>query len=174
MKTPRNVKHSFYAALEALFESAATFGAAFNVYYESDLRDSNHTPVKPYIYLLDAGVKFPEKLPFVSIWFAFSYREIQLGGPAWWHAQISCDVYGENRGDREDIAAAIVEGISSSFAISDYSADAPSAWGTASIYESAAGDLWTMLFESAGDEYAVQGTLLNWASVSTQCWCKPT
>jgi hypothetical protein len=174
MKTPRNVKRSFYAALETLLENAATFGTAFNVYYESDLRDGT-TPTFPYIYILDANVPLEvEYLPVISVWFRFGYRAFQIGGPALWHAEIVCDIYGKNRGDREDLAAAIAEGISSNFTINDYSGASPSSWGTAGIYEGPGGDYWTVAYESVADELSVEGTLLNWASASTQCWCKPT
>ena len=173
MKTPRNVKRSFFAALEALFEDSSTFGRAFNIYYESDLRDGT-VPTKPYLYLLDANVKFEAKqLPTIAAWFRFAYRGFQMGGPAFWHGDVSCEVYGVNRGDREDLAAAIAEGIGDSFTIDDYSGGSPVAWGTASMYENAAGEYWTLDFESVADELSVEGTLLNWVSVSSQFWCKP-
>lgn len=170
MKTPRNVKRSFYAALESLLGSA--FGTAFNVYYESDLRDGT-TPTRPYIYIIDANVVFKaEHLPLIEVWFRFSYRGIQLGGPALWHGEVSCEVYARNRGEREDIAAAIAEGIASSFVIYDYSGDTPTAWGTASIYEGPANEYWALDFGSVADELAVEGTLLNWVSASSRFWCK--
>lgn len=168
MKTPRNVKRSFFAALETLFE-----GESYNVYYESDMRDEVE-PTRPYIYLLDANVEFPTKrLPVVTVWWRASYRAFQMGGPSLWHFELVCDVFGNNRGEREDIAASIVEGIADSFAINDYSGSSPVAWGTASIYENSAAEYWTMNLESVGDELSVEGTLLNWASCATQFWCLP-
>lgn len=174
MKTPRNVKRSFYAALADLFGNAGTFGTAFNIYYESDLRD-NVTPDRPALYLLDSSVQFEARhLPVVATWFRFSYRGIQLGGPALWHGEVSSEVYARNRGEREDIAAAIAEGINDEFTIYDYSGSSPSSWGTASIYESPAGEYWALDFGSVADELAVEGTLLNWVSASSRFWCNPT
>lgn len=173
MKTPRNVKRSLYSALETMFEDAATFGSAFNVYYESDLRDET-VPTRPYVYILDANIEFEAKhLPAVVAWFRFSHRDFQLGGPALWHGEVSCEVYGANRGDREDIAAAIAESLSSSFVVNDYSGGSPTTWGTASIYEDAAGERWSLEFGAVSDELAVQGTLLNWVSASSRFWVKP-
>jgi hypothetical protein len=173
MKTPRNAKLSFYAALATLFESASTFGTAFNVYYEDDLR-SNVTPTRPWVYLLDAGIPITaEYLPAIAIWFQPSYRLFQAGGDPFWHVQVACDVFGANRGEREDIAAAIAEGVADSFTIYDYSST-PVAWGTASIYENTAGEYWNIIYESVGDPLRVEGTLLNWASCSSQFWIAPT
>jgi len=174
VKTPRNVKLSFYAALATLFEDASTFGTAFNVYYEDDLRDEV-TPVRPWVYLLDAGIPITaEYLPAIAIWLHPSYKLFESGGDPVWHFQVACDVFGANRGEREDIAAAIAEGIADSFAINNYSSDTPVAWGTASIYENPSGDYWDILYESVGDPLKVEGTLLNWASCSSQFWVMPT
>lgn len=172
MKVPRNTKRSFYAALATLFGDASTFGTALNIYYESDLRNEI-SPTRPFIYLIDTNVLFRvDHLPLVATWFQFSYRGIQLGGSPLWHGRVSCEVYARNRGEREDIAAAIAEGLYSSFDIYDYSGASPVAWGTGSIYENAGGDYWTLDFGSVSDELANEGTLLNWVSVSSQFWCK--
>lgn len=173
IKTPRNVKLSFYAALAALFEDASTFGTAYNVYYEDDLRNAI-TPARPWVYLLDAGIPLKlEYLPAVSIWFQPSYRLFQAGGDPIWHVNISCEVFGANRGEREDIAAAIAEGLASSFTVNDYSASTASAWGSASIYENSQGEYWQIIYESVGDPLKVEGTLANWASCSSQFWVMP-
>ncbi len=173
MKTPRNVKRSLFAKLAALFGSAATFGTALNVYYEDDLR-AGTTPTTPYVYLLDADIPFPvTRLPVVAVWARFSYRAFQLGGPSMWHMETALDVYGRNRGEREDLAAAIAEGVLT-FDISDYSGGSISAWGTASAYETPGGEYWGLTYESVGDAESVEGTRLNWARCASQFWCKPT
>lgn len=174
MKTPRNAKLSFYAALETLFEDASTFGTAYNVYYENDLRESV-APVRPWVYLLDAGIPLKmEYLPAIAIWFQPSYRLFQAGGDPIWHVNVACDVFGANRGEREDIAAAIAEGLYSSFAINNYTASSPVAWGTASVYENPQGEYWNIIYESVGDPLKVEGTLLNWSGCSSQFWVMPT
>ena len=174
MKTPRNVKLSFYNALATLLENASTFGRAYNVYYEDDLRDGT-SPTRPWIYLLDAGIPLKvEHLPAITIWFQPSYRLFQAGGSPIWHVNIACDVFGANRGEREDLAAAIAEGIADSFTVYDYSSSTPAEWGTASIYENTAGEYWNIVYESVGDPLKVEGTLLNWASCSSQFWVMPT
>lgn len=174
MKTPRNVKRSFYTALATLFQDASTFGTAFNTYYESDLRDGV-TPSRPALYILDTNIQFEVKhLPVIATWFRFSYRGLQLGGPALWHGEVSCEVYARNRGEREDIAAAIAEGIADEFVIYDYSGSSPTEWGVASVYEGPANEYWALDFGSVSDELAVEGTLLNWVSASSRFWCKPT
>jgi len=170
--TPRNAKLSFYAALAALYGNAATFGTALNIYYESDLRDGI-TPTRPFIYILDTNVKFPmEYLPVVATWFRFNYRGFQLGGAPLWYAELSCEVYARSRGEREDLAAAIAEGLYSNFTIYDYSGDTPTTWGSASIIENQQGDYWTLDFQSVDDELAEEGTLLNWVSASSRFWCE--
>lgn len=174
IKTPRNTKLSFYAALAALFGNAATFGNAYNIYYEDDLRNAV-TPTRPYMYLLDAGIPLKvEYLPAIAIWIQPSYKGFQTGGNPQWFFNVSCDVFGANRGEREDIAAAMAEGIADSFTVYDYSAASPAAWGTASIYDNPSGEYWRILYESVGDPLKVEGTLLNWASCSTQFWTMPT
>ena len=173
MKTPRNVKRSFYAALATLFGDASTFGTAFNVYYESDLRDEV-VPARPFIYLLDTNVGFKvAHLPVVATWFRFSYRGLELGGTPLWHGEVSCEVYSRNRGEREDLATAIAEGVHNKFTVYDYSGASPAAWGSASVYEGAGNEYWALDFGSVGDELAVEGTLLNWVSASSRFWVSP-
>jgi len=174
IKTPRNAKLSFYEAIAALLEDASTFGTAYNVYYEDDLRNKVE-PVRPWVYLLDAGIPLKlDYLPAIAIWFQPSLRLFQAGGDPIWHVNVSCDVFGANRGEREDIAAAIAEGLYDEFTVYDYSASTASSWGTASIYDGPQGEYWNVIYESVGDPLMVEGTLLNWASCSSQFWVMPT
>jgi hypothetical protein len=173
MKTLRNVKLSFYDTLETLFETASTFGTAMHVYREKDLHAETKL-VDPYIFLLDHQVPFTTQLPVVAQNWRFSYRSIQLGGPALWHAELFLNCFGRNRGEREDIAAAIVEGIVD-FAVYDYTSSTPAAWGTASQYENVMGEYWTVTYEAIGNEKdIVEGTLLNWASLESRFWILPS
>jgi len=175
IKTPRNAKLSFYTALAALFEDSDTFGTAFNVYYEDDLRNGV-IPERPWVYLLDEGIPLKaEYLPAIAIWFQPSYRSFEVGSDPQWHINVACDVFGANRGEREDIAAAIAEGLSDSFTVYDYSSSSSgSTWGTAKIYDDPMGNCWTIVYETVGDPLKIEGTLLNWANCSTQMWVLAT
>ena len=172
MKTPRNVKLSLYDALETLFETAATFGTAMNVYREKDLHAATKL-VDPYIFLLDHNVPFTAQLPVVAMNWEFSYRIFQHGGPSLWHAQLYLNCFGRNRGEREDISAAIAEGITD-FTVYNYTTSTPVSWGKASQYETIMGEYWTVTYESIGDEQVVEGTLLNWAAMESRFWILPS
>lgn len=173
MKTPRNVKRSFFDAIEDILEGSA-FSPAYTCYYESDLREGSK-PDFPWIYLLDADITFPaERLPVISVWISFGWRALQLGGPELWHSEVTVDIYARNRGEREDLAAAIAEGISDSFTIYDYSGGSPATWGAAEMHDNPAGDFWTVVYQSVGDPESVEGTRLNWASCASQFWCVPS
>lgn len=178
MKTPRNAKLSLMAAIEAILESTSHFDPAYTVYYESDLRDyieDKLSPDWPYCFILDANVMVEaEFLPAVVVWLRWSYRGLELSSTKMWHCDLSVDVYGRNRGEREDIAAGIVEGMGESFTIYDYSGATATTWGTASIYESGPSEYWTVEPQSVADEYAVEGTTLNWMQLGTRFWCKAT
>lgn len=174
MKTPRNAKLSLMAQIEAILEDTDNFNPAFNVYYEEDMHEDTTTRW-PRVFILDANVPFeaPE-LPVVVVWIQWAYRGIQLGSGELWHADVVIDVYGRNRGEREDIAAGIVEGIGKTFTIYDYSGTTATTWGNASIYEDGSGEYWQMIPESIGDDESVEGTLLNWMSLRGRFWCKAT
>jgi hypothetical protein len=172
VKPPRNTKLSLMEDIAAIFQDATTFGTAFNIYYEDDLRGAV-VPTFPYLYILDHNVTFPaERLPVVVLWPRFSLRAFQMGGPAFWHCDLVVDVFGRTRGDREDIAAAIAGGVTS-FTIYDHSGSLVE-WGTATVYENQYGEYWTLDPQVAGDEASVEGTLLNMMRCTTQLWCKPT
>jgi len=159
--------------IASIFEDVSTFGTVFNIYYEDDLR-AKTVPTRPYLYILDNNVKFPaERLPAVIIWPRFSYRAFELGGDALWHCDLVVDVFGNNRGEREDISAAIAEGVMA-FTIYEHSVTPNTVWGTATVYENSRGEYWGLDPQTADDEASVEGTLLNMMRCTSQFWCKPT
>lgn len=161
-------------ANESLFAHAASVLSAYNVYYEEDLR-SGAEPTRPAVYLLDANVLLSVRnLPAVAFWTEWEYRAFQVGGPALWHCNLVLDVYAQSRGERWDLAATLVEGMASSFGISDYSSGSAASWGSGSFYENANGTYWNIRPESIGDELSVEGTLKNWVSCQSQFWAKAT
>ena len=169
---PRHAKLSLMAAIEAILESTDYFSPAFTVYYEDNLREDAKKKW-PFCYILDANVDFEIKyLPVVVVFPRWAYKGIELSSTKLWYCDLSVEVYGRNRGEREVIAAAVVQGLSDTFTIYDYSGSTPSSWGTATIFEDGAGEYWSMWPDSVGDELSVEGTLNNWMALRTRFWCK--
>lgn len=114
-----------------LAPDAATELAPFNVYYEANFRNAasgNFTPTFPYIYLLDSYLlpvaqRIDVMQPQVVIEIdEYVKRPFELGNregrwvTAWIH------VFGQNRGQRDDLGSFIVDYIGATLPIKSYSA----------------------------------------------------
>jgi len=108
--------------------------AAFNVYGEAQFRQASlgqFTPVFPYIYLLDSflapvsqreDVSQPQVVIEIDSYAAMPF---ELGNRSGRSVTALVHVFGQNRGQRDDYGAYIMDYIGNALSIYDYSASSP-------------------------------------------------
>lgn len=107
----RAIRISLYNYIAGLFRTppTTTGWTAYNVYGENSLRqfrDGNFNPVQPFVYIIDSNVA-PAKteLPMVIIETSTLARPYQLGDTNGRLSTANLHVFGQNRGQRDDIAS---------------------------------------------------------------------
>ena len=109
MQHNRNIRVSIKEHIKTAFESPGVGGmTAFNVYGENNLPQVNpsFTPLRPYLFVVDSNIQ-PTKmdLPMIVLEmtpFVVSTHEL---GRTSREVELNAHVYGQNRGDRDDIAS---------------------------------------------------------------------
>jgi len=107
----REARLSLRSDISDIFTSGSILPKAYNVYDEDDLR-SGASLTFPYVYILDADVKFEQKhLPVIALATDYATDEFQLGSAPFGMCEAEVYVIGRNRGERDDFAAAIMKNI---------------------------------------------------------------
>ncbi len=129
----RSIRLSIKDRLRDMFQApdADTALAPFNVYYESQFRSAasgNFTPTFPFVYLLDSYLlpvaqRIDTMQPQVVIEIQkYQSRPFELGNRSgrWITAYIH--VFGQNRGQRDDLGSFIMDYFGNALDIKNYSA----------------------------------------------------
>lgn len=154
--------------------------SAFNVYTEAQFRQvplGTFTPTFPYIYLLDeflapmplrADLQQPQVVVGVDKYDANPY---QLGDRKGRDVDLAIDVFGKNRGERDDIGAFITDYFGSGLSIKTYSTSNPT--GTEVEVALVKPSIVLKNVFTAGLEKLESDTaLLHWACCYISLFCK--
>lgn len=129
----RSIRLSIKDRLRDMFLSPETETgfAPFNVYYEPQFRQAatgNFTPVFPFVYLLDAYLlpvaqQLNSMQPQVVIEInKYRSRPFEIGNRSGRWIEAYIHVFGQNRGQRDDLGSFVMDYFGNSLAIKDYSA----------------------------------------------------
>jgi len=107
----RAARLSLKRDIQDIFTSGSIFSEVYNIYSEDDLRDGT-TPTFPYMYLMDSWVIFEaNNLPVIVIETDYDMEEFQLGSYPFGYCRAYTYVFGQDRGQRDDFAAAIMRNV---------------------------------------------------------------
>ena len=107
----REARLSLKSDISDIFTSGSIFSKVYNIYDEDDLR-AGTTPTFPYVYLMDSWVIFEtNQLPVIVIETDYDMEEFQLGSEPYGYCRAYTYVFGRDRGQRDDFAAAIMRNI---------------------------------------------------------------
>lgn len=173
MRVDRRVKLSIWRTLKDAFEDGSLMGTAWHVYGEADLQ-AGTTPVRPFVYLLDYGTRANVKLlPFIVIESTLRPSALELGSYATYLCDLTLHVLGRDRGERDDIASAIMETITA-ISIRDFEAALEPLIESQEIQPYDDGDMWKTEIVTAPELIEREELLRNWKSLSTQFWAMRT
>lgn len=107
----REARLSLKRDIQDIFTSGSIFSEVYNIYGEDDLRDKT-TPTFPYVYLMDSWVIFEaNNLPVIVLETDYDMEEFQLGSNPMGYCKAYTYVFGKDRGERDDIAGAIMRNV---------------------------------------------------------------
>ena len=163
MRKSRLILKSVIADLGNLFGGQQVLGRPYNVYGEQELRAGTR-PTFPYIYICDFGVVFQkEQLPLIVVQPSVSLVTAELGGTSF-HVNLALHLFANDRGQRYDISSAIMESVDS---LVMFSADGIPIDAVNLLGDSETGRLWSEEYSSVGRDYAIEGSLANWITLTT-------
>ena len=165
----REIRLSIYDRVKAMFQTpdVATGLLAYNVYGESDFRNVNFVPTFPYVYLLDSFIQpLPQRVDRQQPQVVFeidTYRRLpfEMGNRNGRRIRAYIHVFGQNRGQRDDLSAFIGDYFGTALAIKTY----PSGVTVEDALlddEIIVEDMYTPRIESIES----QATLLGWSRVT--------
>lgn len=161
MKIIRNVRRSFRDHLIRIFNDYAALGTPYTIYGETEVRDKDFNGQRPFLVILDARVLFETRhLPLIVIEMDAMVDGLELGRDSLRFA-VELHIFGRNRGERDDIAAAIIEYQDLDIIIYDYSGDTPVPIGVTQIDQP-----WDMTYIDVSTDLAVEGSLANWTMMT--------
>jgi|WetSurMetagenome_2_1015567.scaffolds.fasta_scaffold477073_2 hypothetical protein len=173
MKALRQIRLSVWRTLSDGFTAGTFLGTAYNVYGEADLRAGTE-PVFPYVYILDFGVVFePKHLPVVMLQTEHHKRSLEMGVNTWYLNVLALHVFGRDRGERDDIAGAIVETVDS-ITLRDFAQNSQPSVGTALLEPDDNGDVWVVQQGEMPYDVRMEGSLTNWNTCVCQFWASST
>jgi hypothetical protein len=155
----RESRLSLKRDIEDVFTSGSILSRVYNIYGEDDLR-AGTAPTRPFIYILDADVKFELKhLPVIALATDYATEEFQLGSAPFGMCEAEAYVMGRNRGERDDFATAIIKNITK-IHIRDFDADDDPLQCTVPLI-SRGKRVWDAKQFPLTDELRAEGSLLN-------------
>ncbi len=173
MRVDRLVKLSIWRTLKDAFEDASLMGAAWRVLGEEDVL-ANVLPSRPFVYLVDYGMRLNVKhLPIIVIESVVRPSALELGTYATYLSDQTHHDLARDRGERDDVASAIMETITG-ITIRDFEAALEPVIETQGIQPFGDGDMWKVEIVTAPDLLEREEFLRNWKSVSTQFWVTRT
>ena len=155
--------------IDDLMKSSSVWRVPWNVYGETDLMGTTLSPTRPYVYLVEAGIRFAARnLPVIALEFLSEPVAFQLGSMSTL-CIANVHIFGENTAQRSDIASAIMENILV-VKIRNYDDDE---YGGTVIQRSAVmpqGESrvqWTQYMMSPpSDDAAIEGSLSMWSMIN--------
>ncbi len=155
----REARLSLKSDIEDVFTSGSIFSEVYNIYDEDDLR-AGTTPTSPYVYLMDSWVIFEaDNLPVIVLETDYDMEEFQLGSAPFGYCRAYTYVFGRNRGERDDFAAAIM-GITE-VNIRDFDTDGYPIQNTCALLPFSGKKVWRGNDIPVPQELAFEKTLLN-------------
>lgn len=138
MQKNRAIRVSLKKRIQEMFQTpvAGTFENAFHVYTKAQwdaAGNGTFTPVMPYLYLMDSfqapiatervDLQTPQVIVEID---EYRNRPFELGTRSGRRVVAMVQVFGKDRGQRDDLASYIVDYIGNALTIYDFSASAPS------------------------------------------------
>lgn len=162
----RETRLSLKRDIEDVFTSGSIFSEVYNIYGEDNLR-AGDVPTSPFVYILDADVKFEQKhLPVIALASDYATDEFQLGSAPFGMCEAEVYVMGRNRGERDDFSAAIMKNVTD-IHIRDFDTDDDPLQCTVPLI-SRGRRVWSAKQFPVTDELRAEGSLLNGMILSCQ------
>ena len=162
----RETRLSLKRDISDVFTSGSILSTAYNIYGEDDLR-AGTVPTSPFVYILDADVKFEQKqLPVIVLATDYATDEFQLGSAPFGMCEAEVYVIGRNRGERDDFTAAIMKNITK-IHIRDFDTAGYPIQCTVPLI-SRGKRVWSARHFSVTEELRDEGSLLNGMVLSCQ------
>lgn len=156
----REARLSLKSDISDIFTSGSIFSAVYNIYDEEDLRGKT-TPTFPFVYLMDSWVIFEANhLPVIVIETDYDMEEFQLGSEPYGYCRAYIYVFGKDRGQRDDFAAAIMRNVTE-VNIRDFDTVGYPIQGTYPLLPFSGRRHWIARDIPVPQELAFEGTLLN-------------
>lgn len=144
----------------------------YHVYGEGDLRNADATILSPHLFVLDYGVQYEYRhLPLVLVQMETQDRGLELGSVNTYHNDLALHIVAKNRGERDDLASAIIENVGD-LSIYHFNSGGSAVYSsTVGLTPNERGELW----QTAGHYPATQaeaqsGALSNWVQLITEFW----
>lgn len=156
----REARLSLKRDIRDIFTSGSIFSEVYNIYGENDLR-AGTTPTFPYLYLMDSWVIFETNhLPVIVIETDYEMTEFQLGSYPFGYCMGYVYIFGKDRGQRDDFAAAIMRNINQVH-IRDFDTAGYPIQDTVHLLAFSGRRHWIARDIPVPQELAFEGTLLN-------------
>ncbi len=164
----REIRLSLRDEVKSLLESppAATGLSAFNVYTEAQMRDTDFSPTFPFAFLVDSHVEpVQNRLPLIVLEVAKQrLQSAQLGDRSGRRVTAHFNVFGDNRGERDDLADLIADNIGPTITLKTFSASDPTGTAVETVVLEDKIDIVPMLI--GGDDVEFSGAIIDWARVT--------
>ena len=165
----REARLSLKRDIQDIFTSGSIFSEVYNIYDEDDLRTGT-TPTFPYVYLMDSWVIFEaNNLPVIVIETDYDMEEFQLGSEPFGYCRAYTYVFGKDRGQRDDVAAAIMRNVTEVH-IRDFDTDGYPIQNTCSLLPFSGKKHWIARDIPVPQELAFEKTLLNCKQLECHFW----
>ena len=168
----RNVKLSVHKKISDLFTAPPNnpdtgtpyLPIAYNVYNEDNYQNDAFDPTPPFVFILMSRVP-PKKtrLPCIIMEFAdFPNIQYELGTRRGMDPQVILHIFARNRGERDDMSGYI------RLALTDYVGITLYDWtaGPVTKYTGQIGNDIDVQEQTIGPDIGLEGSLLNWVTVS--------
>ena len=156
----REARLSLKSDIEDVFTSGSIFSEVYNIYDEDDLR-AGTTPTFPYVYLMDSWVIFEaNNLPVIVLETDYDFEEFQLGSSPSGYCMAYTYIFGKDRGQRDDFAAAIMKNVNQ-VNIRDFDTDGYPIQETTPLLPFTGKKVWKSRDVPVPQELAFEQTLLN-------------
>jgi len=109
------------------------------------------------------------QLPTIIIEVDTQNTVLQLGSDGTFWCEIKLHVFGRDRGERDDIASAIIENVKS-IRIYDYSVSSTVVLDTQSLESDNSGNIWYTDQDELPQSLVEEGSLREWINLSSAMW----
>jgi hypothetical protein len=165
----RETRLSLKRDISDIFTSGSILSTVYNVYGEDTLR-AGTAPTEPYVYILDADVRFEQKhLPVIVLVTSYSTKGFELGSDPQSFCVAEVYIMGRNRGERDDFAAAIIKNVKA-IHIRNFDVAAQTLLATVPLEPFGGDEYWRAENFPITEELRTEGSLLNGIILTCQFW----